>query len=78
MMHYILNKIIARRTEKKYSQEYMAKCLKITQGNYNKIENGKIEITAKTLFEIMEILDMQPSDIFGSHSRLQRNRPLNT
>lgn len=62
MMHYILAKITAKRLEKRYSQEYMANCLKISQGYYNKLENGKIEMTIRTMFEIMEILEIDISE----------------
>lgn len=68
MMHYILAKITAKRLEKRYSQEYMATCLKITQGYYNKLENGKIEMTIRTMFEIMEILEMDTAEVFGNSS----------
>ncbi|UPT72234.1 MAG: helix-turn-helix transcriptional regulator [Flavobacterium sp. JAD_PAG50586_2] len=66
MMHYILAKFTAKRLEKGYSQEYMASCLKITQGYYNKLENGKIEMTIRTMFKIMEILEMDTAELFGN------------
>lgn len=73
MTHYILSKITARRSEKKFSQQYMANCLKITQGHYNKLENGKIDMTIRTLFEIMEILEMDTTDLFGKPKPATKN-----
>jgi transcriptional regulator with XRE-family HTH domain len=66
MMHYILSKITAKRLEKRYSQQYMADSLSITQGYYNKLENGKNEMSIQTLCRIMEILEMDISEIFGN------------
>jgi transcriptional regulator with XRE-family HTH domain len=55
----ILSQIRAKRQELNYSQEYVASLLKISQGSYNKIENGTTELTVKTLLEIVEILDLE-------------------
>lgn len=77
MMHYILSKITAKRLEKRYSQAYMAHCLKITQGYYNKLENGKIEMTVRTMFEIMEILEMDITELFGNNNNITQKRNAN-
>lgn len=66
MEYYILSKIAAKRLEKNFSQQYMATSLKITQGYYNKLENGKIEMTIRIMFEILEILEMDISELFGN------------
>lgn len=55
----ILSQIRAKRQELNYSQEYVASLLKISQGSYNKIENGTTELTVKTLLEIVQILDLE-------------------
>ena len=76
MTQYILNKFTAKRLEKKFSQEYMASCLKITQGYYNKLENGKIEMTIRTMFEIMEVLEMDTSELFGNSKVAEKQKTL--
>lgn len=68
MTHYILSKIIAQRTAKNLSQHDMASMLKITEDSYSQLESGDIEITIKTLSDILEILDMETSDLFGNRT----------
>lgn len=72
MTHYISEKILAKRLEKGYSQKYMAASLKITEDFYNEIEEGKVDMTIKIISEIMEILNMETSDLFGSNSKAQK------
>jgi DNA-binding XRE family transcriptional regulator len=45
----ILSKIRTKRHALNYSQEYMALLLKMKQSNYNKIENGKVELSIPIL-----------------------------
>jgi transcriptional regulator with XRE-family HTH domain len=59
----ILSKIRSKRQSLNYSQEYVASLLKISQGSYNKIENGTTELTVNTLFEIFEILDIDNAEL---------------
>lgn len=66
MLHYILSKITAKRLEKNYSQQYMASQLGISQGYYNKLENGRNEMSAKTMFSIFEILNIDTNELFCS------------
>lgn len=54
----ILLQIRAKRQSLNYSQEYVASVLQISQGSYNKIENGTTELTVKMLLEIAQILDL--------------------
>lgn len=54
----ILSQIRANRQKLNYSQEYVASLLKISQGSYNKIENGTTELTLKSFLEIAQILDL--------------------
>jgi transcriptional regulator with XRE-family HTH domain len=51
-------KIRLCRTEKEYSQNYIAYCLNISQKAYSKIENNQTELTVRRLIEISKILDM--------------------
>lgn len=46
------------RTEKGYSQEYMADRLKISQKTYSNMENEKTEITIDTLKQIADELEI--------------------
>lgn len=68
MVETVLKKIIVKRVEKNLSQGYMAKQLKITQGYYSKIENGKNELTLKKIFEIAAILKIEPTTLFPEPS----------
>lgn len=53
-------KIRLQRLTKKYSQEYMAFMLNISQAAYSKIERDETELTVKRIFEIGEILEINP------------------
>ncbi len=66
MVETVLKKIIIKRVEKNLSQGYMAKQLNITQGYYSKIENGKNELTLKKIFEIADILKIEPAELFAT------------
>lgn len=41
----------------------MATTLQMDQGNYNKIENGKVELTATMLFRIWIILELNADEL---------------
>ena len=69
MFNYILTKINTRRIEKQISQQYMAGQLKISQGYYNKLENGKSEMTLRMVFRIAEILEVHPEELFRRYSK---------
>jgi transcriptional regulator with XRE-family HTH domain len=60
----ILSKIRTKRHALNYSQEYMALLLKMKQSNYNKIENGKVELSIPLLYKIAKILDLNPQELF--------------
>jgi len=55
----ILNKIRTLRHKNGYSQEYMAIKLKIRQSDYNKLENGKTELTINKIVAIAKILEIE-------------------
>lgn len=57
----VLNNLIKIRTEKGYSQEYMAEKLGMAQNNYSKIERGATKLTLKRLQDISNILDVSLS-----------------
>jgi len=72
----ILAKIWSKRHELNYSQEYMAMLLEMKQANYNKIENGKVEMTLSMLFKITNILELDYEELFmffNQKSRITSN-----
>ena len=70
-----LTKITAKRVQKNISQRYMAASLNISQGYYNKLENGKLQMSANMLFSIINILEIDPNEIFPH--RESANQPSN-
>jgi len=59
-MNDLGEKIRLQRLTKRYSQEYMAFCLDISQPAYSKIENGETDLTIKRIYEIAEVLEVSP------------------
>ena len=53
-------KIRLQRMTKKNSQEYMAFMLDISQPAYSKIERDETELTIQRIFDIAEILEINP------------------
>jgi transcriptional regulator with XRE-family HTH domain len=68
----ILAKIRSKRYELNYSQEYMAIMLQMKQSNYNKIENGKVEMTLTLLSKILNILRLDYNELLllSNHENL--------
>jgi transcriptional regulator with XRE-family HTH domain len=56
-LHFILAAIRAKRMELRYTQEYMAFKLEISQNAYSKIELGYTKLTVETLFNIADLLE---------------------
>lgn len=63
----ILFKIRSRRQEKNYSQQYIASLLQMNQANYNKIENGKVELSVTVLIKIAKVLDINFHDFLNGN-----------
>lgn len=59
----ILFKIRTLRQQKGYSQEYMATLLEMKQSDYNKLENGKTELTVNKVASIAKILEVIPNEL---------------
>lgn len=59
-MNDVGEKIRLQRLTKKYSQEYMAFSLDISQAAYSKIECGETKLTLDRIYEIAEILEISP------------------
>jgi transcriptional regulator with XRE-family HTH domain len=59
----ILAKIRSKRQQLNYSQDYVASVLQMKQANYNKIENGKVELSVSFFFKIASLLDMNVDEL---------------
>jgi transcriptional regulator with XRE-family HTH domain len=62
------DQIRAIRTEKKISQQEIADFLGISQGTYNRIENGSIELKISDLKKIAEKLEVHASQLLEEES----------
>jgi transcriptional regulator with XRE-family HTH domain len=63
----VANNIRERRTSLHLSQNYMAQALKVTQNSYSKIETAKTKISVERLYQIAEILHVQPKQLIASN-----------
>jgi transcriptional regulator with XRE-family HTH domain len=63
MQEKVLVKIRDNRYKKNYTQEYMSEKLGVSQSHYAKIENGKVKLKADHLMKILEILEINYSDL---------------
>ncbi len=63
----ILSKIRSKRQKLNYSQEYVASVLQMKQANYNKIENGKVELSVSVLFKIARLLDLNVDELIKEY-----------
>jgi len=62
MVHSKLRNV---RTQKGYTQEYMADSLGISQKQYSRLENGESGITLDYLEKICKKLEINPQDLFA-------------
>ncbi|MES2276971.1 MAG: helix-turn-helix transcriptional regulator [Bacteroidota bacterium] len=53
------------RESKDYTQDYLAVKLAISQNAYSKIELGYTKITVERLFQIAQILEVNPVDLIN-------------
>lgn len=60
------------RESKNYTQDYIAVKLAISQNAYSKIELGYTKITVERLFQIAQILEVDPIDLLS----LDEDKPL--
>ncbi len=58
-----LEKIRIARIIKGYSQDYLARELKITQSQYSRLESGKYKLESSRLSVICEILELQSNSL---------------
>jgi transcriptional regulator with XRE-family HTH domain len=61
MKDKIINNIKTIRESRNYTETYMAEKLGMTQGAYNRKENGDLEFNISELVKMGEILDVSPS-----------------
>lgn len=53
------------RSQKNYTQEYVAFKLGISQSQYNKIEKGDVQLTVERLVLIASVLELNKEDFLG-------------
>lgn len=63
----ILSKIRSKRQLLNYSQDYVASVLQMKQANYNKIENGKVDLSVSVLFKIARLLDLNVDELIKEY-----------
>lgn len=64
-MKKVLENIKALRAIRGYSQEYIAEKLGCDYSTYGKIENGKSSLSVNRLFQLAEILEVDPKKLLG-------------
>ena len=64
MEKIVYNNIYKARLNKKFTQEYIADRLSISQTYYSKIERGLKKITLDKIIHIAHILEINPKDLF--------------
>ncbi|MCC8424991.1 helix-turn-helix domain-containing protein [Mucilaginibacter sp. UR6-11] len=55
-----------KREQKNYTQEYLAYKLDISQNAYSKIELGYTKITVERLFQIADVLEVNPTELLDA------------
>ncbi len=57
-------KLRAKRVEKDFTQEQLAKALGVSTATYNRYEIGRTEMTQSTINRLLTILECKYEDIF--------------
>lgn len=65
-METICNNIYSMRLKKKFTQEFMADQLSISQAHYSKLERGSKKLSLEMTLKIAKILEMELKDIFDT------------
>lgn len=68
----ILKRILYLRLQHRYSQEYMAHQLSISQNAYSKLERGLTNLNLERLRDIADIFGVSMRDLVGDLSELPR------
>ena len=66
------------REQRKYTQEYMADMLKISQRAYSTLESGKSQLSVERLIQIAGILETGIGDLVGADATAIQNNFNNT
>jgi transcriptional regulator with XRE-family HTH domain len=77
-MDSIGQKIKNAREVKKFSQDFVAKKLGITQRAYSKIENNEVNLSVSRLLKISEILCIQANELLPNDTALVYNNNFTT
>lgn len=64
-----MNKIKEIRRSRKLTQAHVAQAMGMDLSNYNKLENGKTELTTAKMERLAEILSCAPADFLGQPNR---------
>ncbi|MEN0081120.1 helix-turn-helix transcriptional regulator [Flavobacterium lindanitolerans] len=64
------NKIRTIREVKGYSQDFMAEKLNISQKTYSRIESGQVKLDIERLYQISDILEVEPSDLLDNETNV--------
>lgn len=60
----VYNNIHKARLKKRFTQEYMADQLSISQAHYSKIEKGLKKLTLDRIIQIAHVLEIDPKTLF--------------
>lgn len=71
------SKIRKYRTEKGYTQEFMANQLGISQNAYHKIESGQTQVKAQTLEQIADVLEVDRTKLLNGEGGKYKVRQSN-
>ena len=56
------------RITKGYSQQYVADSINVSQSTFNRIENGRSEISVPKFLRVCEVLDADPFDFIHNNA----------
>lgn len=76
-MNHVASNIKRIREQKRYSQEYVAAKLDMTQANYSRLENQESKLTIDRLQEIADILETDITAFFDSSKITIQNQTNN-
>lgn len=69
----IYNRVKLIREDKKYSQEYIAHELGLSQSQYSRRENGEIKFVPQEIRRLAKLLETSVSDLFGEDTTIFNN-----
>lgn len=58
------NNLKSARKDKGYTQEYVAKLMKMTQQQYSRFENGVFQLNYEQILFLCALYDITPNDLF--------------